>query len=64
MLYLIRAHKKQKETRRTTAALEAALETYEARCRTHAESSRTLNEETDRILHCLEKDAPHDPGNT
>ncbi|MFJ8935371.1 hypothetical protein ACIRL0_06580 [Streptomyces sp. NPDC102365] len=64
MLYLIRAHKKQKETRRTTAALEAALNTYETRCRTHAESHRILTEETERILHQLETDAPHDPGNT
>lgn len=56
MLYLIRAHKKQQESRRTAVALETALDAYHGHC-------RTLREGTERILHHLEKDAPHEPGN-
>ncbi|MGW5467701.1 hypothetical protein [Streptomyces chartreusis] len=56
MLYLIRAHRRQQETRRTTAALEALLET-------HNENCRTLREGTESILAHLAKDEPDDSGN-
>jgi hypothetical protein len=55
MLYILRAHRKQAESRRTAAALEAVLDTYEHHC-------RTLREGAERILAHIEKDAPHEPG--
>jgi hypothetical protein len=53
MLYLIRANRRQQESRRTAAALEAVLDTYERHC-------AKLRAGTELIENHLEKDQPHD----
>lgn len=56
MIYIIRAHRQQKESRRVAAALEAVLDTYETHC-------RTLKEGNKRILAHLDKDEHDDSRN-
>ncbi|MGA5172346.1 hypothetical protein ACPCK5_04950 [Streptomyces pseudogriseolus] len=57
MRYILRAHKKQKESRATAATLEALLDSYEARC-------AKLKDSTAKIEERLEKGTPDEPRTT
>ncbi|MBA5222236.1 hypothetical protein [Streptomyces griseoaurantiacus] len=56
MLYILRAHRKQQDSRRVAAALEAVADAYTEHC-------RTLREKSARLLAHLDKDEPHDSRN-